>query len=176
MTEEVERAQEAFEAWVRERHGLEPGDVVRRPELDGGGFFGFTAVGKDDYLRGLAAPDRVLTYAEPEAFEAWLAAVDFAHADSADPVQFVHVYRSLQAPPESRYAEDSFPLLYEQQLATAPVGQVAEPVELPRLHTDANGRRVDVWFQSEPGSQLERWTFKVAADNAVEVERRSGAI
>jgi hypothetical protein len=120
------------------------------------------------HVRGLASPDRVLTYAEPGAFDAWLAATDFAHSPDADPVQFVHVYRSLQPPPESRYAEDSFPLLYETQLATAPVDGVTEPVTLPRLEPDGAGRRVEVWYQLEPGSRLERRTFAIGADNSVE--------
>ena len=164
MTEE-RRAEAAFAAWVREHHGFRPEQIVRRPELDGGGYLGFTAMSEGHHVRGLASADRVLTYAEPDAVDAWLAATDFVHAPDADPVQFVHVYRSLQPPPESRYAEDSFPLLYEAQLAVAPTGGVAEPVTLPHLEADGDGRRVEVWFQLEPGSRLERRTYRIRADN-----------
>ena len=163
-----QRAIAAFAEHVRERHGFEPAEIVRRPELDGGGYIGLTAIADGHHVRGLASADRVLTYAEPRAIEAWLRATDFAHAADADPVQFVHVYRSLEPPPEDRYAEDSFPLLYEAQLATAPVAGVGEPVTLPRLEDSRDGRRVEVWYQLEPGSRLERRTFVIGADNVVE--------
>ncbi len=168
MSDDLEHARGAFAAWARAQRGLEVEDIVRRPELDGGGFFGFTAVGPGRPVRGLAGHDRVLSYRDPDAFAAWLAAVDFAHAQDADPVQLVHVYRSLQPPTDSRYAEDSFPLLYKQQLATAPAGDAAA---LPRLEADGDGRRVDVWFQCEPGSRLERWSFRVGPDNGFRIER-----
>ncbi len=161
------QAQATFADWVLRRHGFKPEEIVRRPELDGGGYVGFTAMGDGHHVRGLASADRVLTYAEPGALDAWLEATDFAHAPEADPVQFVHVYRSLEPPPESRYAEDSFPLLYQAQLDTAPTGGVAEPVTLPRLEADGDGRRVEVWFQLEPGSRLERRTYRVRADNSL---------
>ena len=166
MTDE-RRAEAAFVAWVRAQHGFRPDEIVRRPELDGGGYLGFTATGDDNHVRGLASADRVLTYAEPGAIDAWLEATDFAHSADVDPVQFMHVYRSLEPPPESRYAEDSFPLLYEAQLATAPVDSVADPVALPRLESDEAGRRVEVWFQLEPGSRLERRTFRIRSDNSL---------
>ena len=164
MTDE-RQAEATFAAWVRERHGFKPEQIVRRPELDGGGYLGFTAMGDGNHVRGLASADRVLTYAEPGAIDAWLEATDFAHSPDADPVQFVHVYRSLEPPPENRYAEDTFPLLYQAQLDTAPTAGVAEPVTLPRLEADGSGRRVDVWFQLEPGSRLERRTYRIRADN-----------
>jgi hypothetical protein len=110
----------AFAAAVRERHGIAPREIVRRPELDGGGFLGFTAVADGGNVRGLASSARVLTYADPDAFGEWLAAVDFARWAAADPVQLVHVYRSLQPPPATPHPEDAFPLLYAQQLETAP--------------------------------------------------------
>ena len=166
MTDE-RQAEATFADWVRRRHGFKPEEIVRRPELDGGGYLGFTAMGDGHHVRGLASADRVLTHAEPGAIDAWLEATDFAHAPGADPVQFVHVYRSLEPPPESRYAEDSFPLLYQAQLDTAPTGGVAEPVTLPRLEADEDGRRVEVWFQLEPGSRLERRTYRVRADNSL---------
>ena len=162
-----QQAMATFADYVRERHGFRPTEIVRRPELDGGGFIGLTAIAEGHHVRGLASPDRVLTYAEPRAIDAWLRATDFAHAADADPVQFVHVYRSLEPPPENRYAEDTFPLLYQAQLDTAPTGGAAEPVTLPRLETEADGRRVEVWFQLEPGSRLERRTFTIGLDNVV---------
>ena len=133
-----------------------------------------TGMAEGHHVRGLASAERVLTYAVAGSFDAWLAATDFAHAPDADPVQFVHVYRSLQPPPESRYAEDSFPLLYEAQLATAPVDGVAESVTLPRLEADGDGRRVEVWYQLEPGSRLERQTFRISTDNTLEASWRRG--
>ena len=161
------RAVATFAEYVRERHGFEPTEIVRRPELDGGGYIGLTAMAEGHHVRGLVSVDRVLTYADPRAIDAWLRATDFAHAADADPVQFVHVYRSLEPPPEDRYAEDSFPLLYEAQLATAPVEGVREPVTLPRLVESDDGRRVEVWYQLEPGSRLARRTYVVTADNVV---------
>lgn len=166
MTDE-RQAEATFADWVRQRHGFRPQEIVRRPELDGGGYLGFTAMGDDNHVRGLASTERVLTYAEPGAMDAWLKATNFAHSSDADPVQFVHVLRSLEPPPEDRYAEDSFPLLYQAQLDTAPTGSAAEPVTLPRLETEADGRRVDVWFQLEPGSRLERRTYGVRRDNSL---------
>ena len=167
MTDERE-AEATFADWVRHKHDFKPEEIVRRPELDGGGYLGFTAMGDGNHVRGLASANRVLTYAEPGAIDAWLKATNFAHSPDADPVQFVHVYRSLEAPPENRYAEDTFPLLYEAQLATAPVGGVSEPVSLPRLEDADGGRRVEVWYQLEPGSRLERRTYCVRADNVLE--------
>ena len=166
MTDE-RQAEATFADWVRQKHGFSPDEIIRRPELDGGGFLGFTAMGHGNHVRGLASADRVLTHAEPGAIDAWLAATDFAHAPDADPVQFIHVLRSLQPPAESRYAEDEFPLLYEAQLATAPIESVEGPVTLPQLETDGDGRRVEVWFQLEPGSRLERRTYRIRADNSV---------
>lgn len=163
-----QQATATFVEYVRERHDFKPTEIVRRPELDGGGYIGLTAIAEGHNVRGLASPDRVLTYAEPRAIDAWLRATDFAHAADADPVQFIHVYRSLKPPPDSRYAEDCFPLLYEAQLATAPVGGVSEPVSLPRLEDADDGRRVEVWYQLEPGSRLERRTFCIRADNVLE--------
>ena len=168
MTDERE-AEATFADWVRQRHGFKPKEIVRRPELDGGGYLGFTAMGDGNHVRGLASANRVLTHAESGAFNTWLRAINFAHSPDADPVQFIHVLRSLKPPPEDRYAEDSFPLLYQAQLDTAPTDGVAEPVTLPRLEPDGEGRRVEVWFQLEPGSRLERRTFVVSADNSVEV-------
>jgi len=161
------QAEATFADWVRRRHGFKPEEIVRRPELDGGGYLGFTAMGDGNHVRGLASADRVLTYAEPGAIDAWLEATDFAHSPDADPVQFVHVLRSLEPPPENRYAEDSFPLLYQAQLDTAPTEGVAEAVTLPRLEPDGDGRRVEVWYQLEPGSRLELRTYEVRADNTV---------
>jgi hypothetical protein len=166
-----ESAREQFVDWVRRHHGRAPEEVVRRPELDGGGFYGFTAVLRHGPVRALASPDRVLAYTDADAFAEWLAAVDFAHSPDADPVQLVHVYRSLQPPPEKPYGEDVFPLLYDAQIATAPTGQAAGAVEPPRLVPQGDGRRVDVWFQLEPGSRLELWSFRVAGDNTVTVQR-----
>jgi hypothetical protein len=163
-----QQATATFAQYVRERHGFRPTEIVRRPELDGGGYIGLTAMAEGHHVRGLASSDRVLTYAEPRAIDTWLRATDFAHSPDADPVQFIHVYRSLQPPPEDRYAEDSFPLLYEAQLATAPVDGVGEPVTLPRLEDADGGRRVEVWYQLEPGSRLERRTFVISSDNTVE--------
>lgn len=163
-----QQAMATFAEYVRERHGFEPTEFVRRPELDGGGYIGLTAMAEGHHVRGLASPDRVLTYAEPTAIDAWLRATDFAHAADADPVQFIHVYRSLEPPPEDRYAEDCFPLLYEAQLATAPVAGVSEPVTLPRLEDADGGRRVEVWYQLEPGSRLERRTYFIRTDNVLE--------
>ena len=164
MTDE-RQAEATFADWVRQKHGFTPEEIVRRPELDGGGYLGFTAMDRGHHVRGLASANRVLTYAEPGAIDAWLKATNFAHSPDADPVQFVHVYRSLEPPPDNRYAEDTFPLLYQAQLDTAPTDRVAEPVTLPRLETDADGRAVEVWFQLEPGSRLERRTYRVRADN-----------
>ena len=166
MTDERE-AEATFADWVRKRHGFTPEEIVRRPELDGGGYLGFTAIGDGNHVRGLASANRVLTYAEPGAIDAWLKATNFAHAPDADPVQFVHVLRSLEPPPEDRYTEDSFPLLYQAQLDTAPTGSVTEPVTLPRLEADGESRRVEVWYQLEPGSRLERRTFRVGSDNSL---------
>jgi hypothetical protein len=159
------QAEAPFADWVSRRHGFTPEEIVRRPELDGGGYLGFTAMGDGNHVRGLASANRVLTYAEPGAINAWLTATNFAHSPDADPVQFVHVLRSLEPPPEDRYAEDSFPLLYEAQLTTAPVDGVSEPVSLPRLEDAGDGRRVEVWYQLEPGSRLERRRFRIRADN-----------
>ena len=167
MTDE-RQAEATFADWMRQRHGFDPEEIVRRPELDGGGYLGFTAMGDGNHVRGLASADRVLTYAEPRAIDTWLQATDFAHSSDADPVQFVHVYRSLEPPPEDRYAEDSFPLLYQAQLDTAPTDGVTDPVTLPRLETDGEGRRVEVWYQLEPGSRLERRTFGIRSDNSLE--------
>jgi hypothetical protein len=165
-----------FAEWVRAHHGLEPERIVPRPELDGDGFRGFTAVAPGRYVRGLVRGPEVLTFAVEDAFARWVAAVDFARVADPDPVRFVHVYQSLQAPPEDRYAESRFPLLSSAQLATAPVDHVAERVGLPCVaDEDGGGRRVGVWFQAEPGSTLEHWDFHVAADNAVTVERRVAA-
>ena len=162
-----QQAMATFADYVRARHGFRPTEIVRRPELDGGGYIGLTAIAEGHHVRGLASPDRVLTYADPRAIDAWLRATDFAHAPNADSVQFVHVYRSLEPPPEDRYAEDTFPLLYQAQLDTAPTAGVAEPVTLPRLEADGDGRRVEVWFQLEPGSRLERRTFRIRSDNTL---------
>ena len=167
MTDE-RQAEATFADWVRQQHGFNPEEIVRRPELDGGGYLGFTAMGDGNHVRGLASADRVLTYAEPGAIDAWLQGTDFAHSPDADPVQFVHVLRSLEPPPENRYAEDSFPLLYQAQLDTAPTDGVTEPVTLPRLERDGEGRRVEVWYQLEPGSRLERRTFGIRSDNSIE--------
>ena len=167
MTDE-RQAEATFADWVRQRHGFTPEEIVRRPELDGGGYLGFTAMGGGNHVRGLASANRVLTYAEPGAINAWLTATNFAHSPDADPVQFVHVLRSLEPPPEDRYAEDSFPLLYQAQLDTAPTDGVAETVTLPRLEADGSGLRVEVWYQLEPGSRLERRTYVITADNVVE--------
>jgi hypothetical protein len=169
-------AETAFAEWVRSHHGLDPERIVPRPELDGDGFHGFTAVAPGRYVRGLVRGSEVLTFAVDDAFARWVAAVDFAHVVDPDPVRFVHVYQSLQAPPEDRYAESRFPLLSCAQLATAPLDHVAERVELPCVaDEDGGGRRVGVWFQAEPGSTLEHWVFHVAADGAVTLERRVAA-
>lgn len=167
MTDE-RQAEATFADWVRQRHGFTPEEIVRRPELDGGGYLGFTAMGGGNHVRGLASANRVLTHAEPGAINAWLTATNFAHSPDADPVRFVHVLRSLEPPPEDRYAEDSFPLLYQAQLDTAPTAGVAETVTLPRLEADGSGLRVEVWYQLEPGSRLERRTYVITADNVVE--------
>ena len=166
MTDE-RQAEATFADWVRQRHGFKPEEIVRRPELDGGGYLGFTAIGDGNHVRGLASADRVLTYAEPGAIDAWLKATDFAHSPDADPVQFIHVLRSLEPPPDSRYSEDSFPLLYQAQLDIAPVAGADGPVALPRLASDGKERRVEVWFQVEPGSRLERRTYAISTDNAL---------
>jgi hypothetical protein len=172
----VTSAESRFADWVRERHGFEPVRLVPRPELDGGGFAGFTAVAPPPGLsvRGLVSDDAVLTYAVPGAFEAWLAAVDFAHAAGADAVRFGQVHQALEAPSASSRAEAVIPLLYAQQVESAPTEHLAEPVELPRLRDhDGGGRSVELWFQFEPGSRFEHWTFLVAGDNGLTVERRS---
>ena len=39
---------------------------------------------------------------------------------------------------------------------------------LPRLEADGSGLRVEVWYQLEPGSRLERRTYVITADNVVE--------
>jgi hypothetical protein len=168
-------SEDVFAAWVRSHHGLDPERIVPRPELDGDGFRGFTAVAPGRYVRGLVRGSQVLTSGVEDAFARWVAAVDFAHAADPDPVRFVHVFQSLQPPPEDRYGESRFPLVSEAQLATAPVAHVAERVGLPTVSDEDGGRRVGVWFQAEPGSVLEHWDFHVAADNAVTVERRVAA-
>lgn len=166
--------EQRFAAFVRERHGFEPERLVARPELDGGGFVGLSAVAPPPGLnvRGLVADDAVLTYAVPGAFEAWLAAVDFAHADTADPVQLGQVHQALSEPSASSHEEAVIPLLYTQQVESAPTAHLAEPIGPPRLVQDGGGRNVELWVQCEPGSRFEHWTFRVARDNSVTIDRR----
>lgn len=174
MSEDLDAARAAFAKWVRTHHQLDADELVPRPELDGGGFHGFTAVSDGRFVRGLARPDLVLTSAVDDAFARWVAAVDFAHTagSDADAVRLVHVHQALLPPPRDRYAESSFPLVTEAQIATAPLGDVAEAVTPPALDVVDGGRRVGVWFQAEPGSRFEHWEFNVAADNGLTIERR----
>lgn len=170
-------AEERFTDWVCEHHGFDPVRLVPRPELDGGGFAGVTAVAPPPgrSVRGLVSDGAVLTYAVPGAFEAWLAAVDFANAaaSDADAVRFGQVRQALEAPSASGRAEAVIPLLYAQQVESAPAEHLAEPVRPPRLRDlEGGGRSVELWFQFEPGSRFEHWTFHVARDNALTVERR----
>jgi hypothetical protein len=173
----VTPAEARFTDWVREHHGFDPVRLVPRPELDGGGFAGFTAVAPPPGLsvRGLVSDDAVLTFAVPGAFEAWLAAVDFARAAraDADAVRFGQVRQALEAPSASSRAEAVIPLLYAQQVESAPAEHLAEPVEPPRLRDhEGGGRSVELWFQLEPGSRFEHWTFLVSGANGLTVERR----
>ena len=166
--------EERFAAFVRERHGFEPERLVARPELDGGGFVGLTAVAPapEPPVRGLVSDDEVLTSAVPGAFEAWLAAVDFAHSDAADPVQLGQVHQALAEPSASPHPEATIPLLYPQQVESAPAAHLAEPVGPPRLVEDGCGRSVELWVQCEPGSRFEHWTYRVAGDNTLTLDRR----
>jgi hypothetical protein len=40
------------------------------------------------------------------------------------------------------------------------------------VQDDGGGRSVELWVQCEPGSRFEHWTFRVARDNTVTIDRR----
>lgn len=173
---ELAAAKRAFEDYVESVHdiNLSKAEVIERPELDAAPFFGFVAVQSDGdkYVRGLASPDRVLTYHEPDAFAQFLAAVDFAHSETISARQFVEIYGSLQEPDSNPFAEASWPILYQQQLDSAPVSHIAEPLSLPVIEQPDNLKIVKVWYAFEPGSRYELWSFTVQPDNTFSLERR----
>ena len=103
-----------------------------------------------------------------------LAAGLATHADAADPVQFGQVRQALEAPSASSHPEAEIPLLYPEQVETAPAAHLAEPVGPPRLVQEDGGRRVELWFQLEPGSRFELRTFHVAGDNSLTCSSRPG--
>ncbi len=195
---DVDAARRGFASFVAARDAIAPAEVeiVDRDELHTPPYYCFAAIGPGPYLRGLAQADgEVLTHAQPDAFGRWLRGVGFvrertsdagdaaAGADAADApdaavsaAQFVQIHRLLRPPDPNPYAEGSFPLLYPQQLASAPTGGLAEAIGPPTVEdaagSDCDVRRVNVWWQLEPGAQFELRTYTVTAGGACTIQRR----
>jgi hypothetical protein len=177
LSSELAGPKMAFETYVEKYHDIDLGQaqIIERPELHTPPYFGFVAVegeGKDrKYVRGLASSDRVFTYQESEAFANYLKQIDFFHSKLVTAVQFIEIYRLLQKPDSNSYREDSWPVLYQQQLDVAPVSHLAEPIALPVVEQNGDLKLVKVWFQFEPGARYELWTFTVRPDNSFTLDR-----
>jgi hypothetical protein len=172
----IATAKRAFEDYVERVHdiNLRKADVIERPELHSAPFYGFVAVQSDgdNYVRGLVGPDSVLTFHEPNAFAQFLAGVDFSQSEAVSALQFVDIYGSLQEPDPNPTAEASWPILYQQQLDSAPVSHVAEPLFLPLIEQSNDVKVVKVWYAFEPGSRYELYSFTVQPDNTFSLTRR----
>lgn len=176
----LDAARRVFASFVAARDAIRVDDVeiVDRDELHTPPYHCFAAIGPGPYLRGLARADgEVLTYEQPDAFGHWLRGVRFGGAPQGggpSAVQLVQIHRLLTPPSESSHPEGSFPLLFPQQLATAPTAGAGEPLALPWLDdTDGGVRRAHAWWQLEPGSRFELRTYSVAPGGMWSVERHA---
>jgi hypothetical protein len=175
---EITKAKVAFEAYVTRYHDINlcKANIIERPELHTPPYYSFVALegegDKQKYVRGMSNSVQVFTYRDPESFAMYLKEIDFYNSDSATAIQFIEIYRFLQEPDTNPYREASWPILYQQQIETAPVSHLAESIALPVIERSEDSKLVKVWFQSEPGERYELWTFTIKSDNSFTLDRR----